>query len=366
MPKKRHKPGLGLVSVVVPTYNYAHFLPLTLDSALSQMDVDLEIIIVDDGSTDDTSEILSRYSGLVSFIRQDNKGLSAARNTGLALARGEFLVFLDADDILAPGVLASQRAFLRNRPQTGLTVCRSFFFETLDEHGFPLKRGQWHLFKSDLDVHLCHFNIGPPHAFMLRRQVWERTGPFDDSIKACEDHDFWFRASLAGYSPEANPDGLVFYRRHAGSMSRNLINQWMHDAIIHERIASALAVGAHPVSGRLEGFWACIAGCLLTANRIERERPAISSRLRNLSLYMAHRLAIEAPKACRSSITLEYFVLRTFISLVEPLQRCALWALALDGMLRRTIPGSRNHLKVLTMLEIQTMADNLSREQLIA
>jgi len=364
MPKKRYKPGL--VSIVVPTHNYGHFLPQALDSVLSQMDVDLEVIIVDDGSTDETSEIIASYAGLVSFIRQDNRGLSAARNTGLAVARGEFLVFLDADDILGPGVLASQRAFLQSRPQTGLTVCRSFFFETLDEHNVPLKRGQWHLFRSDLDVHLCHFNIAPPHAFMLRSQVCEKTRSFDDSLKACEDHDFWFRASLAGYSPEANSDGLVFYRRHAGSMSRNLINQWMHDAMIHERIASALAAGAHPVIGRLEGFLACIAGCLLTANRIERERPAISSRLRNLSLYMAHRLAVEAPNAGRSSITLEYFVLRTFLSLVEPLQRYAVWALTLDGILRRTIPGSRNHLKVLTTLEIQTMADNLSREQLIA
>ena len=126
MPRKRYKPGL--VSIVVPTHNYGHFLPQALDSALSQMDVDLEVIIVDDGSTDETSEVIASYAGLVSSIRQDNRGLSAARNTGLAIARGEFLVFLDADDILGPGVLASQNAFLQNNPQTWMAVCRSFFF----------------------------------------------------------------------------------------------------------------------------------------------------------------------------------------------------------------------------------------------
>jgi|GEM_PF-4827205 len=363
MPKKRHKPGL--VSVVVPTYNYGHFLPQALESVLSQMDVDLEVIIVDDGSTDDTSEVITDYSDLVLTIRQDHRGLSAARNTGLTVARGEFLVFLDSDDILGPGVLASQSAFLRNNPQTWMAVCRSFFFETLDEDGLPLKNGQWHLFKTDLDIHLCHFNIAPPHAFMLRSRVCEKTGTFDDSLKACEDHDFWFRASLAGYSPEANPDGFVFYRRHAGSMSRNLINQWIHDAILHERIALALDSGIYTISGSLEKLLACIAGCLLTANRLEYEQPVISSRLRELSLHMAHCLAVEAPNASCSALTLDYFILRICTSLAEPLQRNVAWALSLDEILEMTIPGRRNSLKLLAPIEIETMAKNLSMGQLI-
>lgn len=363
MPKKRYKPGL--VSVVVPTYNYGHFLPQALDSVLSQMDVDLEVIIVDDGSTDDTSGVVAGYAGPVSFIRRDHSGLSAARNTGLAVAKGEFLVFLDADDILGPGVLISQSAFLRSNPQAWMTVCKSFFFETFGEDGLPLKKGQWHLFKNDLDIHLCHFNIAPPHAFMLRSRVCEKIGSFDDSLKACEDHDFWFRASLAGYSPEANPDGFVFYRRHAGSLSRNRINQWMHDAILHERISLALDSGIDTVSGFLEKRLACIAGCLLTASRLEHEQPVISSRLRELSLHMAHRLAVETPNVSGSSFTLEYLILRICMSLAEPLQRNVVWALSLDEILEMAIPGRRNPLKLLTSLEIQTLANNLSMGSLI-
>ena len=363
MPKKRYTPGL--VSIVVPTHNYGHFLPQALDSVLSQMDVDLEVIIVDDGSTDETSEVIAGYAGLVSSIRQDNRGLPAARNTGLALARGEFLVFLDADDILGPGVLASQRTFLQGRPRTEMTVCRSFFFETLDEHDVPLKRGQWHLFESDLDVHLCHFNIAPPHAFMLRSRVCERIRPFDSSLKACEDHDFWFRASLAGSSPEANPDGFVFYRRHAGSMSRNLINQWMHDAILHERISLALDSGLNTASGFRGKRLACISGCLLTANRLENEQSLISSRQRELSLHMARRLTGEGPNTSCSSLTLEYFILRTFMSLVEPLQRKAAWAQALYEILEIATPDRKDYLKLLTSFQIQELANNLSMGQLV-
>jgi glycosyltransferase involved in cell wall biosynthesis len=90
----------GLVSVIIPTYNYARFLPEALESAQSQQGVDLEVIVVDDGSTDETQDVLSMYqSGLQGNLRvlhQDNQGLSAARNAGINLARGEFLVFLDA------------------------------------------------------------------------------------------------------------------------------------------------------------------------------------------------------------------------------------------------------------------------------
>ena len=363
MPKKRYNPGL--VSIVVPTHNYGHFLPQALDSVLSQMDVDLEVIIVDDGSTDETPEVIAGYADSVSSIRQDNRGLSAARNTGLAVARGQFIVFLDSDDILGPGVLAAQEAFLQNHPRVWIAVCKSFFFEGLDEDDLPLKSGQWHLFKSDLDVHLCHFNIAPPHALMLRRRVCEETGLFDDFLNACEDHDFWFRASSAGYLPKSNPDGFVYYRRHPNSMSCNLTNQWMHDAILHERISLALDSGLNAASRFPEKRLACIAGCLLTANRLEQEQPVISSKLRNLSLHMARRLAIEETNTNGFSLTFEYYVLRTFMSLVEPLQKKAVWAQTLDKMLEMATPDRKDSLKLLTSLEIQALANSLSMGQLL-
>src|SRR5919112_6190031 len=103
--------GLPLVTVVIPCYNQAHFLGEAIESVLSQSYRNFEIIVVDDGSTDETSEVASRYEE-VRLIRQENRGLSGARNTGIRDSQGEFLVFLDADDKLLPGALeAGLRCF---------------------------------------------------------------------------------------------------------------------------------------------------------------------------------------------------------------------------------------------------------------
>ena len=187
-----------LVSVIIPAYNYAHFLPFALESALSQKRVELEIIVVDDGSTDDTSGVLEYYQSRnphrMRVLCQNNQGLSAARNAGLDISNGEYLVFLDADDMLLQNALASQRDMFCAHPDLDMVVCRSFFFEHIDSFGNPIHCGQWRLFLQDLDVHLCHFNIAPPHAFMIRYSLIDQVGHFDIGLKACEDHDLWFRA----------------------------------------------------------------------------------------------------------------------------------------------------------------------------
>ena len=103
------------ISVIIPAYNYAHFLTQTLHSVLRQDtgDVPVEIIVVDDGSTDATADAAQAFGAQIRYIHQQNQGLSAARNTGMRLAQGRALLFLDADDLLMPGVLASQWAALQ-------------------------------------------------------------------------------------------------------------------------------------------------------------------------------------------------------------------------------------------------------------
>ncbi len=111
------------VSLVIATFNHGRFLAEALDSAVAQTLKGVEIVVVDDGSTDDTPAVLARYAGRIRAVRQPNRGLAAARNTGLATARGTYVGFLDADDVLMPTKLAEQVAVLAREPTVGWTYC---------------------------------------------------------------------------------------------------------------------------------------------------------------------------------------------------------------------------------------------------
>ena len=228
------------VSVIIPTYNYSRFILDAIKSALVQDVHDLEIIVVDDGSTDNTSDIIKPYTDSVQYIHQENAGLSAARNTGVSASTGEFILFLDADDMLGPDAVASQVAYLEQNLAAFVAVCENKLFSEKDNNGQPKPFGSWALCRENLGVHLCYFNIAPPHAFLFRRQTISETGWFDHQLTACEDYDFWLRAAVKGFIPHYNPSGLVYYRRHPASMSADLVNQHLHDAILHKRLSTLL------------------------------------------------------------------------------------------------------------------------------
>jgi len=297
------------VSIIVPAYNYAAFLPHALQSALVQPRELCEVIVVDDGSTDDTPQILDRFSSRVRVVSQSNQGLSAARNAGIAAARGRWLLFLDADDLLSPDAVRSQLGILETWGEAALAVCRSFFFEACDPHGVPIPCGEWRLFRQDLDAHLCHFNIAPPHGFLVRREAVVRAGGFDTDLLACEDYDLWFRLAAAGTRVVPNPAVLAAYRRHPGSMSRNLDRQYAHDATVHHRVAEVLLGSDFPPGGRLEGLLGCLAGCLLTAVRMEGLRVGSPGRLLDVTRDLAKRLDDPALSR-RPTETAAYFAAR--------------------------------------------------------
>ncbi|ADU61128.1 MAG: glycosyltransferase [Pseudodesulfovibrio sp.] len=256
------------VSVVIPTYNYARYLRGALDSVLAQeADVALDIIVVDDGSTDDTAKVLGAYRDRVRVVSQANRGLSAARNRGIAEAGGDFFVFLDSDDLLAPGAVAGQMAFLDRNPDCDVAVSPSAFFSETRE-GRPVEAGRWNLFADDLDIHLCHFNIAPPHAFMIRRKAMGGLC-FDETLGACEDHWFWLGLLASGAVFRANPNALVHYRRHAQSMSADTLRQHRHDALMHRRIFDLLEQRPVGLRSRLGlRYLACCTGALWTLRRI--------------------------------------------------------------------------------------------------
>jgi glycosyltransferase involved in cell wall biosynthesis len=205
----------GKVSVIIPTYNHAQFLSAAIQSVLSQTYQNFEIIVVDDGSTDNTKEVVGEFGSLVRFIWQENQGLSAARNTGLRLAQGEYIGFLDADDIWLPEFLHKQ-LLLFKAAEIGATYCGSRF---VDVRGNLLPQVQVFAPPPDeFQFHLLDGAFFPVHAVLLRKKCLQETGEFDENLRALEDWDMWLRFSRKFYFV-GNPQIYVLTRVRSDSMS---------------------------------------------------------------------------------------------------------------------------------------------------
>ena len=180
------------VSVILPTYNRGWCLKEAIDSALAQEFADYELIVVDDGSTDETRAILESYGRAIIVRRQSNKGVSAARNRGIAGSRGQLVAFLDSDDLWLPQKLNRQVEFFKINPDA--LICQTE--ETWVRNGVrvnPRKRHQKHsgmIFEPSLD--LC---LVSPSAVMIRKSLFDAVGVFDEHLPACEDYDLWLRVS---------------------------------------------------------------------------------------------------------------------------------------------------------------------------
>ena len=211
------------VSLVIATFNHARLLGGAIDSALAQTLHGVDVIVVDDGSTDDTQAVLARYAGRVRVLRQPNRGLAAARNAGLAAARGTYVAFLDADDVMAPAKLAEQVAVLERAPTIGWTYC-DVLIETVatgatvrasERFGYASRMLEGWLFPE-----LIHGNFIPAIAPLVRRTALDAAGGFDERLTALEDWDMWLRLALiaeARYTPAV----LVSYRIQPGGMSED-------------------------------------------------------------------------------------------------------------------------------------------------
>jgi glycosyltransferase involved in cell wall biosynthesis len=207
-----------LVSVVIPCYKQAHYLPQAIDSVLAQTYPRHEIIVVDDGSPDDTVGVARRYPQL-RYVRQDNKGLSAARNTGLAHCTGAFVVCLDADDRLTPEALASGLASLATHPECGFTAGHH---RLIDAAGAPVvpQVSRPEIGGEHYRELLRRNPFWCPAAILYRRWVFEAVGAFSTTLRAAEDYDFYLR--VARQFPICTHHHVVAeYRIHDAGMSRN-------------------------------------------------------------------------------------------------------------------------------------------------
>jgi len=180
------------VSVIIPTYNRAGCLREAVDSVLAQKFRGFELIVVDDGSTDETPQLLREYGSSIRMLRQENRGVSAARNAGIAASRGELIAFLDSDDAWLPGKLARQVEFFRQNPE--ILICQTE--ELWVKNGRRVNPGQRHRKRGGMifepSLALC---LVSPSAVMLRRELFEQVGLFDERLPACEDYDLWLRVS---------------------------------------------------------------------------------------------------------------------------------------------------------------------------
>lgn len=215
------------LSVVIPTYNRAALLVQTLNSALLQTRPPDEIVVVDDGSTDNTREVVAAYGLPVRYHYQTNAYLSAARNTGQRVSTGDAVCFLDSDDLLLPGALARLESALEAAPEAALVYCRC---QIINENGVvvdPLyeshaqKGKEYHgdVWRQLLDEN----HLRSPGAALIRRSHLERTDPFDVALRVDEDWDMFLR--LAESAPFALVDEPLFqYRVHSSNMSGNVLN----------------------------------------------------------------------------------------------------------------------------------------------
>ena len=210
------------VSVVIPAHNYAHYLPSAIDSVLAQTHAALEVIVVDDGSTDPTAETVSRYTDpRVRYVWQSNAGLSAARNTGIREARFPFVAFLDADDLWQPALLAEvMRSFAALPPSYAAVATSS---ARIDADGQPIE-GRKFTFEQSGEFtarDFCIRNRPLSSSIVIRRAVFAECGDFDTTLRSSEDRDMWIRLTARGHRFHFLGEPLACIRRHGANMSRN-------------------------------------------------------------------------------------------------------------------------------------------------
>jgi hypothetical protein len=226
------------VSVVIPCFNQARYLQDAIASALAQTLPPEEIVVVDDGSKDDTHAVASRFQPPVQYIRQENRGLSAARNIGMRHANGELIALLDADDIWMPEFLATLVPLLQANPDLCAAHSGSVFMAE-DGRALPQQSTKTVAAPRMFDA-LADGQFFVPSAVVARRALVLGCGAFDERLRAAEDWDLWLR--LARHYPFGGVGTcLVRYRRHAENMSSDVQRMLENEVAVVEKNFGALA-----------------------------------------------------------------------------------------------------------------------------
>ena len=232
----------AFVSVVIPTYNYGRFVTEAVESVLAQTCPPMEIIVVDDGSTDDTRNRLKPYTEVIRYVYQHNQGLSAARNAGICAARGECIALLDSDDTWHPRKLEVQMAFLAEHPDVALLATdhledMSAGWPEIDVDSEPPAQK---ILVEDILIRSRFGSCG----VVVRKECFRKIGLFDTELRSAEDRDMWIRIACQ-YPVVKLQLPLWWYRIHGASMS------YVADRMVYfERKVLQKAFSQHPILRR--------------------------------------------------------------------------------------------------------------------
>jgi glycosyltransferase involved in cell wall biosynthesis len=209
---------MSLVSVIIPAYNQGHYLPAAIQSVLDQTYAAFEILVVDDGSTDNSREVVAQFTDpRVYYLYQENRGLSGARNTGIRHARGDYLSYLDSDDQFLPQKLSLQVAALHEQPTVDFVAGQAV---PIDEQGQQVGK----IFDDGLPANEIDLLLGNPlhvGSVLLRRSRQAQVGFFDENLRSYEDWDMWLRLARQGCRMAWLPQPVSLYRFHRAQMTRD-------------------------------------------------------------------------------------------------------------------------------------------------
>ncbi len=207
-------------SVVIPTYNRKDRIQPTIESVLNQSVLPRETIVVDDGSTDGTSEFVKSKFPDVKVVTQANQGVSAARNRGITEAKGEWVAFLDSDDEWLPSKLELQSSWLRNHPDIKICHCDEIWIRNqvrVNPGKRHKKQGGW------IYLHCLPLCVISPSAVVIKREVFDEIGMFDEYLQVCEDYDLWLRITQRFEVGYVDRQLLVKHGGHSDQLSKAFV-----------------------------------------------------------------------------------------------------------------------------------------------
>jgi len=225
------------ISVIIPTHNRAHTISQAIESVLKQSLPPTEIIIIDDGSTDGTAELVQNKFPNCRYLHQQNQGVSSARNSGISAASGEWLAFLDSDDEWMPDKLAAQASALECNPEAHLCHTEEIWIRNgkrVNQMKKHAKRGGW-IFQHCLP--LCAIS---PSSVIIHHSLFEAVGLFDEKLPACEDYDLWLRICAFYPTLFIETPQIIKHGGHEDQLSRK---HWGMDRF---RIQALEKIIAHP------------------------------------------------------------------------------------------------------------------------